>query len=65
MLSALLLRVASDMLHSLMGGMCVFCLYYAAQLPDHDVVGTLILAALKWGACAAALLYYKSKYLES
>jgi len=47
-----------------MGGMCVFCLYYACKMPDRDVVRYLILNALQWGALAAAVLYCKIKYLE-
>ena len=64
MFSAMILRAGSEVLHSIMGGMCVFCLYYACKMPDRDVVRYLILNALQWGALAAAVLYCKMKYLE-
>jgi hypothetical protein len=48
-----------------MGGMCVFCLYYAANVADPDMVWHLLLNALQWGVLAAAVLYCKIKYLES
>ena len=63
--AAMILRVGSEALHSIMGGMCVFCLYYAANDPDPHVVWYLILDALQWGVLAAAVLYCKIKYLES
>jgi hypothetical protein len=47
----------------MMGGTAVFCLYYAAQLPSPDIVQYLLLGALKWGGCAAAIAYFQNKYL--
>jgi hypothetical protein len=65
MFSAMILRVGSEVLHSIMGGMCVFCLYYAGKVTDPDVVRYLILDALQWGGLAAAVLYCKIQYLEN
>jgi hypothetical protein len=65
MLSAFLLRVGSEVLHSVMGGMALFCLYYAAQIIDPDVVRGLFFDALKWGVPATIILYCKIKYLDN
>jgi hypothetical protein len=47
-----------------MGGMAIFCLYYAAQVPDYDMVQYLFRGALKWGGAAAAIVYFQGKYLD-
>ena len=65
MYSATILRIGSEVLHSTMGGMCVFCLYYAAKMPDPIMVRSLIFEAFKWGGLASIVLYSKLKYLES
>jgi hypothetical protein len=64
MLATILIRVGSQILSSIMGGCALFCLYYAAQIPDHDVVCYLVLSALKWGGCATAIVYAQGKYLD-
>ena len=64
MYSAMLLRTCSEILHATMGGFAVFCLYYAAQLSDPDVVRHLIIEALKWGGMATVIVYCKGKYLD-
>jgi hypothetical protein len=64
MQAALLIRVSSQLLSSVMGGMALFCLYYAAQLSDPDMVRYLFLGALKWGGCAMAIVYFQGKYLD-
>jgi hypothetical protein len=63
MQAAILLRICSQALSAMMGGTAVFCLYYAAQLPDPDIVRYLFLDALKWSGCAAAIVYFQNKYL--
>jgi hypothetical protein len=64
MLPAIMIRISSIAMHSMMGGMAVFCLYYAAQATDHDFVRYLLLEALKWGGLAGVILYYQGKYLD-
>jgi hypothetical protein len=64
MLSTLLLRVSSLVLHSVMGGMAVFCLVYACYISDPDLVRYLIGEALKWGLSAAVILYCQCRYLD-
>ena len=64
MQAALLIRVGSQALSAMMGGMAVFCLYYAAQLSDPDFVRCLFLDALKWGGCATAIVYCQGRYLD-
>jgi hypothetical protein len=64
MQSALLVRIGSQLLSSIMGGMALFCLYYAAQLSDPDAVWCLFAYALKWGGCATAIVYFQGKYLD-
>jgi hypothetical protein len=64
MLSAILIRVSTIAIHSMMGGMAVFCLYYAAQIPDANLVRYLLFDALKWGGLATIVLYCQEKYLD-
>lgn len=50
---------------ALMGGMAIFCLYYAARIPDdHSLILHLFLDALKWGGAATAIVYFQGKYLD-
>jgi hypothetical protein len=64
MLSAQLLRVGSEVLHSVMGGMALFCLFYAGRVPDPQMVRYLLYGALKFGVPALIILFCKIKYLE-
>jgi len=62
--AAFLLRISSQLLSSMMGGMAVFCLYYAGQVSDPDVVRYLFIEALKWGLPATAIVYCQRTYLD-
>ena len=64
MLGFTLLRLASEVLHSVMGGMALVCLYFAGRLSDPDRVLDLIIDGLMYGGFAAAIVYCKNKYLE-
>jgi hypothetical protein len=64
MQATFLIRVSSQLLHSLMGGVALFCLYYACQISDPDIVRYLLIEAVKWGAPAAAILYAQIRYLD-
>ena len=64
MLGLTLLRLASEVFHSVMGGMAVVCLYFAGRLSDPDRVLDLIIDGLIFGGFAAAILYFKIKYLD-
>jgi hypothetical protein len=64
MVLVLLLRVGSEVLHSIMGGLSLFCLYYSAQMTDSNMAWHLFIEALKWGGLAATMLYYKTRYLD-
>ena len=46
------------------GGVALFCLYYACQISDPDIVRYLLIEAVKWGAPAAAILYAQIRYLD-
>jgi hypothetical protein len=48
----------------MMGGLAVFCLYYAGQLSDPKLVWWLFSDALKWGGLATAIVYFQGKYLK-
>jgi hypothetical protein len=65
MYAALLIRLGSEVMHSILGGMAIFCLWYAAQASDFHLVCYLFVDALKWGGCATAIVYFKGKYLET
>jgi hypothetical protein len=61
--SAFLLRVGSQVLSAIMGGMAIFCLYYAAKVPNFDAAWWLLGKALIWGGLASAIVYCKKRYL--
>jgi hypothetical protein len=65
MYSAFIIRVSSQTLSSIMGGMAVFCLYHAARLPEPHIVGVMLAEALKWGGLASGIVYFQNKYLGS
>jgi len=65
MLSAMLIRVGSEVLHSVMGGLALFCLYYSAQMSDFHVAWHLFVEAIKWGSLATIICCCKSKYLDA
>ncbi len=62
--AAILIRISSKLLSSIMGGLAVFCLYYAAQVSNHDLVWYLFTDSLKWGGCATAIVYFQARYLD-
>jgi hypothetical protein len=64
MYSALLLRLGSQVLSATMGGMAVFCLYYAAKVSSPDVVRWLLVNAFIWGGVATGIVYFQGKYLR-
>jgi hypothetical protein len=47
-----------------MGGMAIFCLYYAAEVPNFDAAWWLFAHALIWGGLASAIVYCKKRYLD-
>lgn len=61
MYAANLLRLSSQVMHSIMGGVAIFCLYYSTQIPDS---GWLLIEALKWGMPAAAIVFFQERYLS-
>jgi hypothetical protein len=63
MFSAMLIRVGTIALHSIMGGMAVFCLWYASLISDPTGVRWLVIEALKCGVPAVIILYFQVKYL--
>jgi hypothetical protein len=62
------MRLCTQVLHSLMGGLALFCLYYAITLSEYPQLASLcwylVKHALFWGGLASALLYVQLKYLE-
>jgi len=64
MQAVLLIRISSQLLSAIMGGMAVFCLYYAAQLSEADGVWYCFTNALKFGGCATAIVYFQHMYLD-
>jgi len=64
MQAAFLLRISSQALSAIMGGMAVFCLYYAVQMSDPDVARWLFINALKWGGLATIVVQCQARYLD-
>jgi hypothetical protein len=62
MFAGMLLRVGSLVLHSVMGGMSMFCLYYAGQISDFRLARNLLTNALLWGGLAVTVIYCQNKY---
>jgi hypothetical protein len=63
MLASNLVRISSQVLQLLLGGLGVFCLYYAALLPE--VTGTLLLQATLYGGLASTIVFFQGKYLSN
>jgi hypothetical protein len=61
----MLLRIGSEVLHSVMGGLSLFCLFYSAQMSDFNAAWDLFIEALKWGVLASIILHCKSRYLDA
>jgi hypothetical protein len=60
----ILLRLTSQLLSSVMGGVAVFCLYYVLHLPDYHTVCLLLNYALEYGGGATAIVYFQGRYLD-
>ena len=65
MQAAILFYLASRVFSALMGGVSVFCLYYAGKVSDPNTVGSLLISALMWGGGAATLVYFQGRYLNN
>ena len=64
MLSDLLLRLGSHVMFAIIGGMTVFCLFYAGRVHHHDLVRDLLIYTLIYDGGAKAIVYFKSRYLD-
>jgi hypothetical protein len=60
MYATLLLRWGSQTLSATLGGIAVFCLYYAVLLGDPN----LFILVIKFGGPAIAIVYCQNKYLS-
>jgi hypothetical protein len=65
MQAAILFYLASRVCSALMGGVALFCLYYAGKVPDSNAVVSLLINALIWGGCAATIVYFQGRYLNN
>jgi hypothetical protein len=63
MYSDFIIRVSTQILAAMLGGMPVFCLYYAGWLPNGNIVRLLLCKALIWRGAATILVYCQGKYL--
>jgi hypothetical protein len=64
MLPDLLLRLGSQVVSAIMGGMAVFSLFYAGRVHDYNFVRDLLIHGLIYGGGATAIVYLKSRYLD-
>jgi hypothetical protein len=60
MYATFLLRCGSQTLSAVLGGMAVFCVYYAVLLGDPK----LLILVVKFGGPAIAIVYCQSRYLS-
>ena len=65
--AAMLLRVSSQVLHLILGGIGVFCLYYTVYFSSSDptYAKSLLLEVLKYGGMATLIVYFQGKYLSN
>jgi hypothetical protein len=63
MQSKFILRISSQILSAITGGIFVFCLYYAGQVPDPNAAWSLCAEALKWAGIATTIVYCQNRYL--
>jgi hypothetical protein len=63
--AAVLARLSSDVLHSVLGGLAVFCFWYGCQASDFNLVCYLFLSGVKYGSGAAVIACFKERYLGS
>ena len=63
MQAAILFYLASRVFSAIMGGVSLFCLYYAGKVPDPNAVESLLISALIWGGCAETIDYFQGRYL--
>ncbi len=61
----LLMYLATQLLHSILGGVAVFFLFYAARVSDHQTTLILLLYAFEYGGFAFAIVYFQGKYFQS
>ena len=61
--AALLARLSSEVCHAVLGGLAVFCFWYACQASDYDFVCYLFLSGVKYGSGAAVIAYFTERYL--
>jgi len=64
MQAVLLMRISSQVISAIMGGIAVFCLYYAGQALNFDLASWLLIDALKWGGLATVVVQCQAKYLD-
>ena len=64
MQATLLMRISSQVISAIMGGIAVFCLYYAGQAHNLDLARWLLIDALKWGGLATVVVQCQAKYLD-
>jgi hypothetical protein len=64
MYAAFILRMGSQVLSAILGGLAVFCLCYAAWLPDPELVQNLLFKALLSGGAATVIVYCQRRYLD-
>ena len=57
-------RISSQVISAIMGGIAVFCLYYAGQVPYPDLARWLLIDALKWGGLATVVVQCQARYLD-
>lgn len=63
MQAAFITRVTFQTLSLAMGSFAIFCLYWAGQVSDLDVVKTLLANTFILGGVASALAYSVNEYL--
>jgi hypothetical protein len=58
------MRIGSQVISAIMGGITVFYLYYASQAPYPDLARWLLIDALKWGGLATVVVQCQARYLD-
>jgi low affinity Fe/Cu permease len=64
MYSTLIMRVSSQILSALLGGMAVFCLFYAGEVANAESAWQLLANTAICGGLATGIVFCQNKYLN-
>jgi len=58
------MRLSSQVLSAIMGGVGIFCLYYSWRASEYEIALHLFIYSLMWGGLASLIAYCQNRYLD-